>query len=75
MRSPTACGSVKSNGVPFTLRISPVGIEFSSMGTKKSALIWHTTFIAEGVGLAIPAREKKPWLVMFTTVFLLVVPL
>lgn len=30
MRSPTACGEVKSKGVPATGRISPVGIATSS---------------------------------------------
>ena len=75
MRAPTSVGTVKSNAVPFTGAITPVGIDVSSMGIKKSASMWQMRLSIVAVGLSIPESEKKPWLVRFTIVVLSVVAL
>ena len=76
MRSPIACGLRKSNGVPFTVASSPVGICVSSTGVYWSADAFATTVgapVAEVGALdtaawvaAMTATQHRvaPWLAM-----------
>ncbi len=73
MRSPMACGSRKSNGVPYTGAIWPVGISTESTGVVWLALIVIT--LSSTVPLPSPLRLKNGWFDMFTTVGLSVVAL
>ncbi len=56
MSWPIGLGAVKSNGVPLTLRISPVGVLSGSAKVKKSALICSVWFRTSP--LPAPARLK-----------------
>lgn len=73
MRSPMACGWRKSNGVPVTSAISPVGISTESTGVVWLALM--VTTWSRIVPLPSPLRLKKGWCERFTTVGLSVVAL